>query len=525
MNTRCNSNRRQTMKGLGLSLVVIIFVWMTGCSWIAEGPALPDPDYWPTQAWQTMTPEEGGFDSAIMADGLRAIRKNGTRIHSLMVIRHGRIVLDAYFYPYDGSTYHDMASVTKSVTTTLIGIAADQGLLELDQPMLSFFPDRSVAHRDSRKERITVSHLASMSSGLECSEAHDEETLHGMYATDDWVQYTLDLPMAWEPGTHFVYCGPGMHMLSAIIQQAGGMTALEFARANLFEPLGIHDVLWQVDPMGYNTGSGDLFLRPSDAAKLGFLWLHQGKWEDRQVVSRQWVRASTQRRMTETAGRAEDYGYGWWISNEEEDFPFVMATGVGGQTVRVFPDLDMVMVTTGSGFDMAEIAPYLIAAIGDFEEPLPPNPAGVADLKAAVAEIALAPEPSAPPVRPPIAREISGRLYVFEANPLSIRSIRLDFDESSEARVELDVEGEPEPLRLNVGLDGVYHTWPDENGLRSGAYGWWEGERTFVIRYSRVANLEDYDVRLEFDRDVVQFDLLEHVHGTTASLTGLAGKP
>jgi len=202
------------------------------------------------------------------------------------------VVVDAYFYPYDGQTVHDVASVTKSVMTTLIGIAADQGKLELDQPLVSFFPGRTIANRDAGKEHITVRHLASMSSGLDCTADYDEATLREMQASSDWVQFTLDRPMIDEPGSRFVYCSPGMHLLSAILQQATGMTALDFARQNLFEPLGIHDVIWPADPQGVTHGWGDLYMHPHDMAKLGYLWLNHGQWGGRQIVSRAWVEDS-----------------------------------------------------------------------------------------------------------------------------------------------------------------------------------------------------------------------------------------
>src|SRR3990172_2332253 len=243
MSTKTDRVSKSVVSVLGIAALAVVMAGIAGCQ---RGGifdvAVPAPSYRPTDGWQATTPESQGFDSARLAEGLRAIRQNDIRIHSLLIIRRGFVLADAYFYPYDGSTYHDMASVTKSLMTTLIGIAADQGKLELDQPMLSFFPDRSIANRDERKERITVAHLASMSSGLECSEANSEETSRGMFASDDWVQFTLDLPMGWEPGTHFVYCSPAMHLLSAILQQATGMTALEFAQAKLFAPLGIQDV-------------------------------------------------------------------------------------------------------------------------------------------------------------------------------------------------------------------------------------------------------------------------------------------
>jgi CubicO group peptidase (beta-lactamase class C family) len=126
----------------------------------------PSPAYWPTQGWLSSTPEQQGLDSAKLAEALLTMRENNVNIHSLLIIRNGRLVTNAYFYPYDGQTPHMLASVTKSLMTSLIGIAADQGKLDLDDPMVSFFPDRTIANLDDAKKRITVAHLASMSSGF-----------------------------------------------------------------------------------------------------------------------------------------------------------------------------------------------------------------------------------------------------------------------------------------------------------------------------------------------------------------------
>jgi CubicO group peptidase (beta-lactamase class C family) len=139
--------------------------------------------------------------------------------------------------------------------TTLIGIAADQGKLKLDDPMLSFFPDREIANRDERKERITVAHLASMSSGMQCA-ADDEITMDKMRASQDWVQFALDRQSLREPGTKFAYCSLDMHLLSAILQQATGMTTLDFAQKYLFEPLDIQDLYWPADPPGRDSRVG-----------------------------------------------------------------------------------------------------------------------------------------------------------------------------------------------------------------------------------------------------------------------------
>ena len=150
---------------VGIVIIVALFLFINKGK--TETATPPPPDYWPTENWQTSTPEEQGIDSAKLAEGLLEMREKDIRIHSLLLIRNGRVFLDAYFYPYDGSTVHDMASVGKSITTTLIGIAIDQGKLKFDDPMLSFFPDIKITNPDPRIEKVTVRDLAMMANGLE----------------------------------------------------------------------------------------------------------------------------------------------------------------------------------------------------------------------------------------------------------------------------------------------------------------------------------------------------------------------
>ena len=157
--------------------LIIVSLTVPACASKQAPIEVPQASYFPTQGWYISTPEEQGFDSAKVAEGLQAMRDNGINIHSLTVIRNDAMILDAYFYPYDGGSYHVIASVTKSVLTTLIGIAADQGKLRLDDRMVSFFPDRTIAERGFWKNRITVRQLAGMTSGLDCVSANDEQTL------------------------------------------------------------------------------------------------------------------------------------------------------------------------------------------------------------------------------------------------------------------------------------------------------------------------------------------------------------
>jgi hypothetical protein len=346
-----------------------------------------------------------------------------------------------------------------------------------------------------------------------------------MMASEDWVQFALDRPMQWAPGAHFEYCDPSMHLLSPILQRATGMTALEFARTYLFEPLGIDEATWTTDPQGFNRGWGDLALYPEDAAKLGLLWLQNGRWDGLQVVSEEWVRAASERRMKDAGGRPEDYGYGWWVSDPaEEEIAFVQAAGAGGQLIKVLPELDMMVVSTGSGSETDQIDPYVIAAIGDLGQALPADPAGEAALQAAIEAIVQPPTAAAVAPFPESASVISGKRYVLEENDLGLEWFRLDFDQPDEALLQFQVAGEAEARQIRVGLDGVYRTAPE--GARPGlGRGGWEDENTFALEYDTLPGYQHFTFRMTFNGDRVDFDLAERVWGTRASLGGSVQGP
>ncbi len=466
------------------------------------------PAYWPTHGWRNGTPEEHGFDSARLAEALLTMREQNINVHSLLIIQNGDVVIDAYFYPYDGTTFHDLASVTKSVMTTLIAIAADQGKLQLDQPMVSFFRNPTILNLDARKESITVRHLASMSSGLDCTSESDEATLHEMMASSDWVKFTLDRRTVWEPGTHFVYCSPGMHLLSAILQNATGMTALDFGRKNLFEPLGIRDVIWPTDPQGYNVGSADLFLHPHDMAKIGYLWLNKGQWEDKQIISRDWVEKSV--RVQKDTGGDDDYGYGWWVSTD--DPVSYSAIGRGGQRILVVPAWNLIVVTTGGGFDFDEIEPLLTTTIVDMNKTLSANPAGMIKLEAALNTISRPPVPREVAPLPEMARMISGKTFTFELNPLNVENMRLEFNDSDEAILYLTLTDSGQTRPMPIGLDGVYLLFPGDYNLPQGMRGYWVDAQTFVLEHDEIAKNDHIMLRMHFEDNHVVVEGKETAH-------------
>jgi len=513
------------------SLVALLTMAAFTLHLFSRAPAqLPSPDYWSTGGWQTSTPEEQGLDSEKLAEGLLEIQQRNIPIHSLMIVRNGYVVLDASYYPYDGQSPHNLGSVTKSVLTTIVGIAVQQGKFSLDDTLVSFFPENAIDNRDARKDRITVRDLLSMSSGLDCTGLPSEATVQEMEASPDWVQFMLDRPMVDEPGSTFVYCGGDMHLLSAILQKVTGMTAFEFARQNLFEPLGFQEVFWPTDPQGFNQGSGNIRMVPADMAKLGFLFLHGGQWDGQQIVSQEWVRAAVQPQVGST------YGYGWWINEGVAGREF-NADGAGGQHIAVIPGLNIVLVTTGGGFTVDEVVPFLSSAIVDMKNPLPADLASVTDLNEALQQIFKAPKAEPPATLPDRATQISGKTIKLESNLLQLQSLQLGFNDTSEASVQFKfTDGSQSPIAA-IGLDGVYRmtsgvgldrairTKMETEGLNVGMRGVWMDANTFVLEYDTITNRYAYRLEMHFESNGVTIVASDRIYGNRITLLGELQSP
>ncbi len=321
--------------------------------------------YWPTAGWRTAKPEDLGMDESKLDEMVETIIKQGIGVDSVMVIWDGYIVLDEYFPPFEKGEKHIIYSCTKSVVSTLIGIAIDKGYIEgLDQRLLDLFPGRAIQNPDPRKEVITLRNLLTMTAGFDAQDSYlyNWEGLERMHESDDPLQYVLDLPMAEEPGTRFEYTNGVSHLLSCIITETTGMSALEFAEEHLFGPLGITDTEWDCDPQGRNWGYSRLYLEPHDMAKIGYLFLNGGRWDGEQIVPREWVENATAKHVDATI--MEGYGYQWWVSPDG----YYTAVGYNGQFIHVVPILKLVVVFTGHSeedFDaiLGLLKAYIIPAV------------------------------------------------------------------------------------------------------------------------------------------------------------------
>jgi CubicO group peptidase (beta-lactamase class C family) len=274
------------------------------------------------------------------------VQSQGIGADRIILVRNGSVVLDVCFYPFAASSVHDVASVTKSITSLAVGIAIDKGFLKgTSESVRSFFPERKAAGADENWKSLRIEHLLTMTSGLCRNLDEGEEQTGRMSASSDGLQYMLERPLASKPGSDFVYCSLGPHLLSAILTRACGMSLQAFAEKNLFAPLGIKGAFWEADPQGNSHGWGDLYIRPMDLTKIGYLLLKEGRWQGRQIVSREWVRASAKPKVFESGGTG--YGFLWWVPKEPAGL--YEGRGRGGQRLAVWPEKNMVVVLVGSG--------------------------------------------------------------------------------------------------------------------------------------------------------------------------------
>ncbi len=306
--------------------------------------------------WKTASLEAVGCDSQAIIAMMEDIQGGGyDNLHSVLIVKDGKLVFEEYFRGYNPSRIGDVASVTKSVTSIMVGIAMDQGLIESpDQSLSELLPAyKELIQGDERKAKLKLHHLLSMTSGIEW----DEETYpYGHYRNDatrmaraeDPIRFILSRPVIREPGAQFQYSGANSMLLSAILQEATGLGVVSYARQYLFEPLGISQYGWESYEDGHTNTDGGLSLRPRDMAKIGQLMLNQGQWDGVQILSPEWVTISTQAHTKIAPG--VQYGYQWWREKQSillERVESFFAAGYGGQLISVYPDQDMVVIFTG----------------------------------------------------------------------------------------------------------------------------------------------------------------------------------
>lgn len=377
------------VKKAAVSLVFVSCVVLVQVTLLqAQGPdAAANATKWPTRGWEKGSPASvkldervlTGLDSdlasgkfpltdsfAVFRCGIDVFERTYSHDYGTIYAKEAKTrsplnshltgwynYLDPEWHPYFHNTdLHSMQSVTKTVSSIIVGIAVTRGdfKADLDTPLLKYFDVAKVKNVDERKQRITLRHVLTMSTGLDWKEdgvPYDDpkNDCNVMEATDDWVQYAIDKPMAQEPGKVFNYNSGVAELLAYVFQKETGQDIEKYAEKYLFQPLGM-DHFWKRTPLGWPDTEGGLFLSTMDLAKVGYLYLHDGMWDGKQIVSKDWVKQSVAPFIDVEKGWK--IGFLWWLFQPEgmQELDWA-ALGFGGQRLLVFPQRELIVVFTG----------------------------------------------------------------------------------------------------------------------------------------------------------------------------------
>ncbi|MBV7338082.1 beta-lactamase family protein [Chloroflexi bacterium TSY] len=362
------------------------------------------------------TPEAQGMSSFAISTFVKAVEQQNIELHSMMLVRHGHVVAEGWWSPYSPERIHLLYSLSKSFTSTAIGLAIDEGLLSVDDLVLSFFPEKAPDNVSAQIAAMRVHHLLSMSTG------HREDTLDRVFerGKKDWIAGFLAIPPDQEPGSVFAYNNGATFMLSAILQRLTGMNLVEYLRPRLFEPLGISALFWQENAQGINFGFSGLHITTEAIARFGQLYLQKGQWNGQQLIPAHWIEAVTANHIAttpppdsppedETPDWWQGYGYQFWQCRHNA----YRGDGAFGQFCLIMPEQDAVLATTAGVENMQAILDlvwgHLLPAMG--RESLPEEKGTQETLSRQLKSLSIQPIQGEPTSH--IVESISGQTYDF----------------------------------------------------------------------------------------------------------------
>ncbi|NIM20479.1 MAG: serine hydrolase [Candidatus Latescibacteria bacterium] len=455
--------------------------------------------------WEPCPPEEQGMDSRELALMLARVKELELDMHSLIMIRNGRVILECYVHPYDETSLHNVKSVSKSIISAMVGISLREGIIEsLDETVYDHFPQYFTDETDPRKKSITLRHLLTMTSGLDLDE--NGPIMRMIFNSSDWIGATLARPMVEDPGTRYTYCTGLTHLMSGILTEASGRGLLELCNTYLFNPLGITDVQWLRGPKGYYFGGAELFMTPRDLARFGTLFLNKGQWNGEQIVPSEWIKESTSGRVQIPCGN-QQYGY-WWYVNDDG---FVDAIGWGGQGISYHREANIVMVVTSATHETGDIL------FRDFDESTisdeahPANPEAYEELTKIINDLEH-PAPKQPSNPPAIAAEIAGKRYWLNPNP-RYKAVTFDFPHEDTGVMTLETPNAK--YELAVGLDGIYRVTDVrdfgrvQGGSRLAARGNWLEDGTFSMDLHEIGAPTHWKVLVSFEGDRLDMSITD----------------
>jgi CubicO group peptidase (beta-lactamase class C family) len=440
-------------------------------------------------------PEEQGISSAAILDFADTADRQVDALHSFILVRHGRVVAEGYWNPYNAKSPHELYSLSKSFTSTAVGLAIAEGKLSVDDEVLKFFPEDAPASPGDNLKAMRVRDLLCMSTGQteEVSSAPDKISPKTFLAQQ----------VPFKPGTHFKYNTPATFMLSAIVQKVTGMTVLDYLRPRLFDPLCIQSPVWPTNAQGITLGGYGLRIRTEDIARFGQLYLQKGNWQGKQLVAAAWVEAATSRQTSNGSNPNSDwdqgYGFQFWRCRHGA----FRGDGAFGQFCVVMPEQDAVLAITSGVKDLQQVLNLVWNTLLPGMQPgrLPANPEAFGRLERKLAVLAL-PTQAGSASSPLIAR-ISGKKYTFPANDQKLEEVSLEAGGGTgmDLCVRLQAGGEHrltcgqgkwEKARFPMGQN------PDEPVAVSGA---WQADDTYAAKLCFYETPTCLTVKLRFEGD------------------------
>lgn len=474
-------------------------------------------------------PEEQAISSRAITEFVKAVEAKELELHSFMLLRHGQVAAEGWWHPYRANLPHMLYSLSKSFTSTAIGMAAREGLLSVNDPVVSFFPDDLPSDLDAQMASMRVRHLLTMTTG------HDDDAMTRMSAThpQHLVRGFLHSTLEFEPGTHFSYNNGATYMLSAIVQQVSGQTLFDYLQPRLFQPLGIVGATWTKCSRGINMGAFGLSLKTEDIAKFGQLYLQKGLWQGNRILSESWIEEATSPFLPVESGSVSDweqgYGYQFWRCRHRA----YRGDGAFGQFCVIMPDQDAVLAITSGVRDMQAVLDcvweHLLPALGDAGTVSisPEDTAAQTVLRQQLEVLALLPPRTqagfarvarALPVHP------AGLRYEMEENTDGIEFIQFQFEADGQCLfTQWDERGEH---RVLIGHEEWVEseTEAQPQVSRIVASGAWQDENSFIMTWRFVETPYVKTMHCFFEEGMVHIKSSMNVSFGSTELPPMKGK-
>jgi CubicO group peptidase (beta-lactamase class C family) len=460
------------------------------------------------------SPEAQGVSSAAVRAFIEAADKDIDSLHSFMLVRHGHVIGEGWWSPYAADTPHMLFSLSKSFTSTAVGMAVADGKLSIDDPVLKFFPDDAPADPSANLKAMRLSDLLRMNTGQQAEPARK--------ATEPWTKTFLAQPVPFKPGTHFLYNTSATYMLSAAVQKATGETVLDYLKPRLFDPLGIAKPTWEASPQGISAGGYGLSVRTEDIAKFGQLYLQKGKWNGKQLVPQAWVEAATSRQTSNGSNPKSDwdqgYGYQFWRCRHGA----YRGDGAFGQYCIVLPEQDAVIAITSGVRDMQAVLNLiwdkLLPAMK--ESPLAADEDSAKKLASTLAGLTMhMPEAKGTPAK------VVGKKYTFPANDAKLESVVLESGKDGELTLVTKFGGMERRIVCGSGAwqkgRAALGRLPEQPVAACGA---WTADDTFTAKLCFTETPFVATIRLKFTKDEVRYEPEMNVGFGAMKESALVGK-